>query len=433
MRAFAALLLLIASCAPALATVKVCNQFSHPLHLAFAYEGKDGWTSDGWLTVAPNACEIDTQHPDLTSFYYRAESDTYGGNKWTTWGSDREFSVKDGNFKLDHAEQKVPDGRFVKFNGPDSYIDPFTVVTLTFFPDLKVTFSVPNENAGAPPGGVPASPSAGGAPASPPISGSADPKSDPDYKTCENSQGDEAIAGCERAMASGKYSGSLLAALYIDRGVAQRDDDRAIADYSKAIELDPGYALAYQNRSRRYYNNNDYKRALADVNKAIELDPKDARSYQVRGWVYEGKRDTRHALADYDKAIEVDPKFAQPLVDRGNIYFNRGDYTHALADFDKAIELDSNYALAYCNRGAISARRNQYDQAIADYNKAIELNPKLVLAYTNRAVAHENSGSVGAAIADYTHALELDSNNELSKSALKRLQGFYFNPNERVQ
>ena len=151
MRALAALLLLVASCAPVLATIKVCNQFSHPIHLAFAYEAKDGWTSDGWLTIAPNACEIDTQHLDLTSFYYRAEFDTYGDNKWSTWGNNREFSVKDGNFRFDHAEQKTPGGRWVKFNGPDSYIDPLTMVTLTFMPDLNVTFSVPNEKPGCPP------------------------------------------------------------------------------------------------------------------------------------------------------------------------------------------------------------------------------------------------------------------------------------------
>ncbi len=114
---------------------------------------KDGWASDGWLTIAPNACAIDTQHPDLTSFFYRAELDTYGDNKWTTWGSDREFSVKDGNFRLDRAEQKAPGARFVKFNGPDSYTDPFTMVTLTFLPDFKVTFSVPNENIGTAGGG----------------------------------------------------------------------------------------------------------------------------------------------------------------------------------------------------------------------------------------------------------------------------------------
>ncbi len=441
MRALAALLFLGASCAPAAATIKVCNQFRHTIHLAFAYEAKDGWVSEGWLTVAPNACEIDTQHPDVTSFYYRAESDTYGDNKWSTWGSNREFSVKDGNFKLDHAEQKAPGGRFVQFNGPDSYIDPFTVVTLTFLPDLKVTFSVPNENAGAAPSGEPpATPPSGEQPATPPgpapASDTADLKLDPDFQTCDQASGDESIAACGRAIASGKFSGSLLAQLYNDRGVDYSDTndlDNAIANYNKAIEISPDYARAYENRGKGYYGKDDYRRAMADLTKAIQLKPDDARAYDGRGWVYEAKRDNKRAFADYNKAIELDPKLASAYVDRGDVYFGRGDYTHALADVDKAIELDPNNALAYCNRGAVFARRKEFDRAIVEYNKALELNPKLALAYTDRAVAHENSGSVGAAIADYTRALEVDPNNDLSKSALKRLQGFYVNPNERVQ
>ncbi len=245
MRALAALLLLIASCAPALATIKVCNQFSHPIHLAFAYEAKDGWVSDGWLTVAPNACAIDTQHPDLTSFYYRAESDTYGDNKWSTWGNNREFSVKDGNFKLDRAEQQAPGGRFVKFNGPDSYIDPLTTVTLTFMPDLKVTFSVPNENAEAPPpsGGGPATPPGPG-PSSQSIA-DVDAGQDPDFEACQTAQGNEAASACDRAIASGKFKGSDLAAIYNNRGAGaggRASRHRRLQQGHRARREKPGFA-----------------------------------------------------------------------------------------------------------------------------------------------------------------------------------------------
>lgn len=49
--------------------------------------------------------------------------------------------------------------------------------------------------------------------------------------------------------------------------------DKAIKDYSKAIELKPDYALAYKNRATAYYNNGNSAQAIRDDNKAIEIDP----------------------------------------------------------------------------------------------------------------------------------------------------------------
>jgi tetratricopeptide (TPR) repeat protein len=61
---------------------------------------------------------------------------------------------------------------------------------------------------------------------------------------------------------------------YFNRGAAYElsgDIDRAIADYTKAIELAPDNAAAYDNRGRAYARKGDYTRSVADVLKAKEL------------------------------------------------------------------------------------------------------------------------------------------------------------------
>jgi tetratricopeptide (TPR) repeat protein len=61
---------------------------------------------------------------------------------------------------------------------------------------------------------------------------------------------------------------------YHNRGDAyglKGDIDRAISDYTKAIELNPNYAPAYNSRGRAYTSKGDYLRAVADVTKAREL------------------------------------------------------------------------------------------------------------------------------------------------------------------
>ncbi|MEI6382001.1 MAG: tetratricopeptide repeat protein, partial [Cyanobacteriota bacterium ELA615] len=46
---------------------------------------------------------------------------------------------------------------------------------------------------------------------------------------------------------------------------------QALADYSKAIELDPKFALAYFERARTHYMLGQYQQAIADLKTAAEL------------------------------------------------------------------------------------------------------------------------------------------------------------------
>jgi tetratricopeptide (TPR) repeat protein len=59
--------------------------------------------------------------------------------------------------------------------------------------------------------------------------------------------------------------------------------NKAIADYTKAIELEPNKSRAYYNRGLSKYEFNDYTGAIADYNIAIRLDPNYADAYYNRG------------------------------------------------------------------------------------------------------------------------------------------------------
>ena len=61
----------------------------------------------------------------------------------------------------------------------------------------------------------------------------------------------------------------------------------------------------------------DYRGAIADYSKAIELNPNDAEAYSSRGVAKHHLEDYRGAIADYSKAIELNPNYT-------NAYFNRG-------------------------------------------------------------------------------------------------------------
>jgi tetratricopeptide (TPR) repeat protein len=49
-------------------------------------------------------------------------------------------------------------------------------------------------------------------------------------------------------------------------------------DYNQAIELDPEYTHAFNNRGLAYADLKQFEKAIQDYNQVIELNPKDARS-----------------------------------------------------------------------------------------------------------------------------------------------------------
>src|SRR5262249_60612061 len=72
---------------------------------------------------------------------------------------------------------------------------------------------------------------------------------------------------------------------YFNRGVAENangDFEGAIADYNRAIELDPKYAAAYSNRGIAKQAKGDLDGAITDFSRAIELDPQDLMAHKHR-------------------------------------------------------------------------------------------------------------------------------------------------------
>ena len=149
---------------------------------------------------------------------------------------------------------------------------------------------------------------------------------------------------------------------------------------------------------------------IANFTKAIKLDPKCTPAYYVRGVTCYLKKEFDDAIADLTKAVELDPKYAKAYENRGRAFAAKRDYAHAIADYTEAIELDPKYAKAYNNRGIALGAEGQHDQAIADYTKALELDPKYAIACNNRGRAYFYAKKdYDLAIADYTQAIVIES------------------------
>jgi len=98
------------------------------------------------------------------------------------------------------------------------------------------------------------------------------------------------------------------------------------------IRKNPEAPVAYFNRGCFYLGKRDLDKALADLTRAIELDPGIAAFYNNRGCVHFYRRNLEEALADLTRAIELDPAMADAYRNRAMVFFFREDYDRAWAD-----------------------------------------------------------------------------------------------------
>ncbi len=214
----------------------------------------------------------------------------------------------------------------------------------------------------------------------------------------------------------------LSAEEYFERGCVRAYADYAgrIADYSKAIRLNPQFAVAYNNRGNVYSDKGVFDSAIADYSEAIRLDPLYSTAYNNRCVAYCAQARYDEAVTDADNAIHLNPQYANAYNNRGIAYSHRGELSNAIADYDQALHLYPQYANAYYNRGLAYQTRGDLKRAVADYDEAIRLNPQYALAYNNRGWAYYLMGEFDLAIDDYKAALRIDSNLELARDNLEQ-------------
>jgi tetratricopeptide (TPR) repeat protein len=94
----------------------------------------------------------------------------------------------------------------------------------------------------------------------------------------------------------------------------------------------------------------DLDGAIADFTRANQLNPKDDAPYYNRAQAKRLKKDAAGAIADYTRAIELGSQNPAAYNNRGNARAENNDRDGAIADYTRAIELKPDYARAYYNR-----------------------------------------------------------------------------------
>ena len=180
----------------------------------------------------------------------------------------------------------------------------------------------------------------------------------------------------------------------------------AIAAWTEAIRLDPGYAGAFAGRSIAYStyagtfalgsaNREFFDKALRDAHQALALAPEFVGGYLALADYYEnGSLDFAQASKAYDRARNLAPGDAHVLRNSGMFAVEMGDIEPGLTALHRAVVLDPMNPLSHAAlmMGLYYSRR--YPEAIAAAGEVITLNPDFQWAYGYRGLADYGLGDL---------------------------------------
>ena len=218
--------------------------------------------------------------------------------------------------------------------------------------------------------------------------------------------------------------------------------DEARELFAKAIEKDPGFALAHLYRSFTGTSAMDSQKHLksavalapkvsegerlmieavhagAENNpvKAVQLweqlaqkFPKDKHALLYLAYAYSGRDQDDNAIAEFEKAIAIDKNFAPAYNSLGYAYREKGEYAKAEEAFKNYIRLLPKEANPYDSLADLYTKMGRHEEAITNYKKAVELNPKF--GFSQRKIGDNLIflGKYEAAREAYRKAVEMET------------------------
>jgi tetratricopeptide (TPR) repeat protein/predicted aspartyl protease len=204
------------------------------------------------------------------------------------------------------------------------------------------------------------------------------------------------------------------AAGYGRRGVAyaaRRDYSRAIADLTRACELEPDNANWFYQRGLAHWKNKQPFLAMADLDRALTLQPDNLDALVGRAELRLSGGDAAGAASDLDVAALDASQGADLRLLIAQLYARADRFPAALAQLDQWIgshDHDAKLAGALNDRCWLRTMSNQHlEQAQSDCNAALRLNPGMANALDSRGFLWLRQGKYDKSIADFDAALKI--------------------------
>ncbi|MCU0548643.1 MAG: trypsin-like peptidase domain-containing protein [Leptolyngbya sp. Prado105] len=198
---------------------------------------------------------------------------------------------------------------------------------------------------------------------------------------------------------------------YFLRGVSQIEQPQAaLADLTKAIELNPNLMMPYRTRAALLARMGDRAGAMRDFDAVLRLNPDRSDALSSRALMRAKWNDLKGAISDYTEALRLAPQTPSLLFNRGMTHSRLGNYQASVNDFTAGIALQPKDAVAYRERGRSYLGLQQLPNALKDFDRSIALDPNSAVTYDLRCFVQLGMDRYQAAMSDCTRAIEINPN-----------------------
>lgn len=179
--------------------------------------------------------------------------------------------------------------------------------------------------------------------------------------------------------------------------------------WSHVIQYYSNTPLPFGNRANFYRDEGMLEEALADYSRAIQLDPQRHASFNSRGKLYFDNGQFELALEDYRKAISIEPNNGEYHTNLGATLGMLGRIPEAIEAMSRGLELRPNFAQGYANRAVMYNQVQQHELALQDLITYTSLNPFDADIWYEKGRTHRFLNDLQSALDAYSRAIQLDS------------------------
>ena len=183
----------------------------------------------------------------------------------------------------------------------------------------------------------------------------------------------------------------------------------ALPLWNAVIAEAPREAAAWSNRGNVRLALGDPLGAIADQTRALELDPDAGDAHLNRGTAEEALGRWDEASADYEAVLRLQPDDASALYNLGNVAGSRGDWPRARGQFLAAAEARPGFAMARSSAALAALQLQQRDQAELELRRLIRRHPLFADARAGLTALLWQKGASGEAESHWAAASGLDS------------------------
>lgn len=125
---------------------------------------------------------------------------------------------------------------------------------------------------------------------------------------CFGEDNERRISGCSEIITQPGISPDELSTAYAMRGLGYSLKglyDHAMPDYDRALDINPDFAVALNNRAWAYFKSGRARQGLPDVEKSLALAPASPHTFDTRAHIRQTLGNPAGALADYEMAMRL--------------------------------------------------------------------------------------------------------------------------------